>query len=152
MSDNISRQAAIDALCKRCDLVHDVPCTEECNDIKILRKLPSTDNWIPVTERMPEAEQEVLVTVERKLKGQDAYICQRAIPAIYEDGTVLECDSNWYWDDIDYAGWDEEEDCGIIPEGWWENRHYNYGEDCNNYPIDDKVVAWVPLPPVYQGE
>ncbi len=43
VGDNISRQAAIDALCKRCDLVHDVPCTEECNDIKILRKLPSTD-------------------------------------------------------------------------------------------------------------
>ena len=43
VNDNISRQAAIDALCNRCDLVHDVPCTEECNDIKILRKLPSTD-------------------------------------------------------------------------------------------------------------
>ena len=39
-TDCISRQAAIDALCKRCDLVHDVPCTEKCNDIKILEKLP----------------------------------------------------------------------------------------------------------------
>lgn len=51
-SDNISRQATIDALCNRCDLVNDVPCTEECNDIKILRKLPSTDrkgHWIYVT-------------------------------------------------------------------------------------------------------
>lgn len=53
MGDNISRQAAIDALCKRCDLVHDVPCTEECNDIKVLRKLPSTDEWIPCSERLP---------------------------------------------------------------------------------------------------
>ena len=43
MSDQISRQMAIDALCKRCDLVSDnEPCTEECNDIKILKLLPST--------------------------------------------------------------------------------------------------------------
>ena len=43
VGDTISRQAAIDALCKRCDLVSDddEPCTEECNDIKILKLLPS---------------------------------------------------------------------------------------------------------------
>lgn len=43
MSDTIYRQAAIDELCKRCDLVadEDVPCTEKCNDIKILEMLPS---------------------------------------------------------------------------------------------------------------
>lgn len=43
MSDLISRQAAIDALCRRCDLAaeDDEPCTEKCNDIKILEKLPS---------------------------------------------------------------------------------------------------------------
>lgn len=41
--DMISRQAAIDALCRRCDLTaeDDEPCTEKCNDIKILEKLPS---------------------------------------------------------------------------------------------------------------
>ena len=41
--DLISRQAAIDALCRRCDLAaeDDEPCTEKCNDIKILEKLPS---------------------------------------------------------------------------------------------------------------
>jgi hypothetical protein len=42
MNDLISRQAAIDALCRRCDLAaeDDEPCTEKCNDIKILEKLP----------------------------------------------------------------------------------------------------------------
>lgn len=41
--DTISRDVAIDALCKRCDLVSDddEPCAEECNDIKILKLLPS---------------------------------------------------------------------------------------------------------------
>ena len=43
MDDLISRQAAIDALCRRCDLAadDDEPCTEKCNDIKMLEKLPS---------------------------------------------------------------------------------------------------------------
>ena len=43
MDDTISRTAAIDALCRRCDLVaeDDEPCTKKCNDIKILEKLPS---------------------------------------------------------------------------------------------------------------
>ena len=41
MEDTISRQAAIDALCKRCDLVNDDTCGEKCIDIKILEKLPS---------------------------------------------------------------------------------------------------------------
>lgn len=42
-NDAISRQSAIDALCKRCDLAadEDEPCTEKCNDIKILEMLPS---------------------------------------------------------------------------------------------------------------
>ena len=40
MSGLIDRQTAIDALCRRCDLVSDdEPCTEECNDIKILKNL-----------------------------------------------------------------------------------------------------------------
>ena len=42
VGDMISRQVAIDALCRRCDLAveDDEPCTEKCNDIKILEKLP----------------------------------------------------------------------------------------------------------------
>lgn len=41
VGDTVSRQAAIDALCKRCDLVNDDTCGEKCIDIKILEKLPS---------------------------------------------------------------------------------------------------------------
>lgn len=66
-TDTISRQAAIDALCRRCDLVaeDDEPCTEKCNDIKILEKLPSAQpepHWIPVTERLPKNDVEVIVS------------------------------------------------------------------------------------------
>lgn len=113
-------------------------------------RIPAADvveqpRWIPVTERLPKCEQEVLICTEKKILGKNAYLDSIVTPAIYEDGTMRENDSIWHWEDIDYAGWDEEEDCGIIPEGWWENRHFNPDEVYNN-PVDRKVVAWMPLP------
>ena len=111
-----------------------------------LAKIP---RWIPVTEHLPKCEQEVLICTEKKLVGKDAYIDSIVTPAIYEDGTMTENDSIWQWEDIDWAGWDEDEDCGIIPEGWWENRHFNPDGVYNN-PIDRKVVAWMPLPKKYE--
>lgn len=123
-----------------------------------LKELPSepvgnTDRvgWIPCSERLPECEQEVLVCTELKLVGRDAYIDLIVTPAIYEDGTMLEVDSMWHWEDMDFDEWDDTEDCGIIPEGWFENRHFN-PEDVFNNPIDRKVVAWMPLPEPYSIE
>ena len=122
-----------------------------------LAELPTADvvernvgKWIPVTERLPECEQEVLICTKKKVLGRNAYIDCIVTPAIYEDGTMLENDSIWRWEDIEYAGWDENEDCGIIPEGWWENRHFNPDEVYNN-PVDQEVVAWMPLPEPYRG-
>lgn len=107
--------------------------------------------WIPVSERLPKCEQEVLICTKKKLVGRDVYIDSIITPAIYEDGTMLENDSSWHWEDIDWAGWDDEEDCGIIPEGWWENRHFNQ-DDVYNNPVDQEVVAWMPLPEPYKGD
>lgn len=106
--------------------------------------------WIPVSERLPECEQEVLICTKKKVyvskkTGMEWYEESVITPALYEDGTMLEVDSKWRWEDIDYAGWDEKEDCGIIPEGWWENRHFNPDEVYNN-PVDKEVIAWMPLP------
>ena len=101
--------------------------------------------WIPCSERLPECEQEVLICTK---KWNNSYI---VTPAIYEDGTMSECDSIWNWEDIDYEDWDEENDCGIIPEGWFENRHFN-PDDVYNNPVDMKVIAWMPLPEPYQEE
>ena len=102
--------------------------------------------WIPVSERLPKPEEEVLTTAIRRYK--DGGRREIVIPAIYEDGTVPECDSNWNWEEID-GEWDEENDCLIIPKGWFENRHYN--PECTyNCAIDDEVVAWMPLPEPYR--
>lgn len=125
--------------------------------VKMIEHMPTIEpeqRWIPCTERLPECEQEVLIcTMKRvyvsKKTGMEWCIEPIITPAFYEDGSMLEVDSKWHWEDIDYAGWDEEEDCGIIPEGWWENRHFNPDEVYNN-PVDQKVVAWMPLPEPYK--
>ena len=106
------------------------------------------NNWIPVAERLPEVETEVLITAVRKYKdGERQYI---VTTAMYEDGKMLEHDSCWRWEDID-GEWDEENDCMIIPEGWWEEGHYNPDDILNN-AVDDEVIAWMPKPKPYCPE
>lgn len=121
-------------------------------DIEALRmgiKALEETEWIPVTERLPVSEEEVEICAIRKtLYGEKKPIITTAM---YEDGTVRDNDSRWNWENIDWAGWDDEEDCGIIPQGWWEYRHYNPDDVYNNL-IDDFVVAWRPLPEPYKGD
>ncbi len=106
------------------------------------------NGWIPVEEKLPKAETEVLIVAKRKFKsGECRYVITTAM---YEDGTVLEYDSCWAWEEIE-GEYDEENDCYIIPEGWWENRHYNPDGVYNN-PVDDEVIAWQPLLPAYQHQ
>lgn len=153
MNDLISRQAAIDDLHGK-----DPSQIWDTADIEVwLNALPSAQpdpKWIPCRERMPECEQEVLICTMKKVyvsrkSGMEWYEEPIITPALYEDGTMLEVNSKWRWEDIDYAGWDEEEDCGIIPEGWWENRHFNQDDVYNNV-VDKKVIAWMPLPKPYK--
>lgn len=107
--------------------------------------------WISVKERLPECEQEVLINAVRKCRWDETRTYNIITTAFYEDGKMLEVNSKWRWEDIDYAGWNEEEDCGIIPEGWWEYRHYNPDEVYNNC-VDDFIIAWMPLPEPYRED
>lgn len=99
---------------------------------------PRDDGWIPCSERMPECEQEVYIFTERGTETT----------ALYEDGKMPESKSKWHWNDIQ-GEWDDEEDCMIVPEGWWEYRHFN-PDDVYNNVVDEKVIAWRPLPEKYQ--
>ena len=163
MNDLISRQEAIDAVEESRRLNHHTDRKAACDHenehrhfLNILNGLPPVDKWIPCSERMPECEQEVLICTKKKVyvskkTGMEWYEESIVTPAIYEDGTMLEVNSKWHWEDIDYAGWDEEEDCGIISEGWWENRHFNPDEIYNNV-VDREVIAWMPLPEPYKED
>lgn len=101
--------------------------------------LQEKQRWIPVTERMPKPETEVLAVCNR-----NGYIF--VIPAIYEDGKLLTQESAWNWSDIYcYGLYDEEVDDYYIPEGWWENWKFN-PDDVYNNPVDCAVTHWMPLP------
>ena len=109
--------------------------------------------WIPVSERLPEPETEVLVLAERKcysFKAKGVTTFHIVTNGMYEDGTKNTEDSNWCWE-TDGFEYDEELDAYIIPEGWWEYKHYNGDED-HNYAIDDVVTHWMPLPEPPKGE
>ena len=113
-------------------------------------RIRSKYGWISVDEKLPAPEQEVLITAVRKFP--DGFTKYITTTAMYEDGTISECDSTWGWIDIDYDEWDEENDCAIIPKGWWELRHYNPDGVYNN-EINDTVIAWLPLSSIkYTGE
>ena len=98
------------------------------------------NNWISVKDRLPESEKEVLICTENGT----------VTTAMYEDGTISTDDSTWNWYDIDFE-YDEEKDTYLIPEGWWEYRHYN-PDDVYNFAVDDVVTHWIPLPEPPKGE
>lgn len=86
-------------------------------------------------EDLPPVETEVEVVCD---SGHRIIITH----GIYEDGSKHTEESEWLWNDIDcYGTYCEETDDYIIPEGWWEYRHYNCDE-CYNNVIDDKIIAW----------
>ena len=102
-------------------------------------------DWIACSEALPPPETEVLIRARRKFSNGDTK--DIITTAFYEDGTVRENNSDWRWEDID-GEWDEDEDCLIIPEGWWEYRHFNADEVYNN-AVDAEVIEWRPLPEGY---
>ena len=114
--------------------------TKDAKELAI-KALESVREWIPVKECLPMPETEVFILAKRKTQAYEDCV---TTTAIYEDGRMPECYSCWNWEDID-GEWDEENDCHIIPKGWWEFRHYNPDGVYNN-AIDDEVIAWMPLP------
>lgn len=111
-----------------------------------------TSKWISVTERLPEPETEVLILAEGKRYSFKGTVTTYHIvtTGMYEDGSKNTEDSEWCWYDHDFK-YDEELDVYIIPEGWWEYKHYN-GDDEHNHSIDNTVTHWMPLPEPPKGE
>ena len=113
----------------------------------------TVQEWISVKDRLPEPETEVLILAEWKsysFKAKSATTNHIVTTGMYEDGKLNTEDSEWWWYDHDFK-YDEELDAYIIPEGWWEYKHYN-GDDEHNHPIDDVVTHWMPLPQPPKGE
>lgn len=103
-------------------------------------------------EDLPTVEHEVDIVCEKRNQWDDRKSIIRT-HGFYEDGTMSEYDSEWNWQDIE-GEYNEEEDCYMVPKGWWEYRHYLYYEEYNN-AIDDFVIAWREIDPFeeeYEGD
>ena len=110
---------------------------DEIEDMPTIQPEP---HWIPVTERLPENEVNVIITVEHRPVGRKSY--RRVVRAFHEDGTWSDIRSAYSWDDDSWDDYVDEDGNFLIPEGWFEAIDY-HGEFC---AVDDFVIAWMPLP------
>lgn len=110
----------------------------------------SENKWIPVSERLPENEEEVEISCVRRYIGAGNEKKERHLTAraFYSDGTMTTEDSDFVWNDIDNWEYDEEKDAYIIPEGWCE--YVTFSEEFG--VVDAEVIAWRPLSEPYKGE
>ena len=132
MNDLISRQAAIDAICKEGTRLERNGTVAMCEIkqwcIDLLERLPSAQpeqRWIPCSERLPEENGRYLVT--RGLKACDS-LWNRVYIANYSD----------FYSDL----------MGLKKEKiWWSD---NVGK--SDFEKFDDVIAWMPLPESYREE
>lgn len=103
---------------------------------KLIFDIKYKNGWVYTEDDYPRCEQNVLVLTDEGT----------ITTAIYEDGTICEEDSDWFWDGLDINGkYDDECQCMIIPEGWYEYRNFN-SEGVYNNKINENVIAWQILP------
>jgi hypothetical protein len=78
MSDLIERQDAIDRLCKRCNLVSEYaePCTEKCNNIKILEMMPSAQPEPPEPEELDFVQPHKKIGVQLEIGRAEIIRCK----------------------------------------------------------------------------
>ena len=111
-------------------------CEVKVKDCEIRDKV-YRNRWVPVRERLPLCEEEVLI-----LTKDDTITT-----AMYEDGKMPEEISMWVWYDLKH-NYDKESGIYYVPEGWFEYRHFN-PDDVYNNVVDEEVIAWMPLPEAY---
>lgn len=105
----------------------------------------TVQEWIPVTERLPELEKTVLIRCRSQFSQFGYVCCGFYVP----EGTYRE-DSGYSWDYECCNEYDEEKDDYIVNAGWYEAiRNW---DDYNAVGVADIVTHWMPLPQPPKGE
>lgn len=114
MSDLIDRQSAIDALSEGAMINYQAAGHNNglVKAIDVIKGLPLADQWIPCSERMPEIDETVLITIKEKYDGDKEY---------YYHTDVADHLINDGW--LTFNDWDEGQEIHIIawmplPEPW----------------------------------
>lgn len=95
------------------------------------------DNWIPVTERLPESGKHVLLCCEiPRSMNRNRYVCD----GYYAKAKSIAC--NLY--DECALEYDEEQDEYFLQEGFYEV--IKNWDDFSSITIEDTVTHWMPLP------
>ncbi len=107
----------------------------------------SAQQWIPVSERLPDNRVSVIICYREWQQYAKRYVYSIVIGWYARKNSVNEnvfCE----WDaDCDY---DEDDDEYYIKEGWYEFTTQG-NSDLMNWFINAEVVAWMPLPTPYKG-
>ena len=148
MDDLISRQAAI-TVANYSDYVGlSVDDVKKVTDevVKGLKQLPSAQQWIPCSERLPDNRVCVIVCFREWQQYAKRYIYSIVTGWYARKHSVREDVFSEWEADCDY---DEDEDEYYIQEGWYEfTTQGNF--DLVSWYINVEVVAWMPLPEPYQ--
>lgn len=103
---------------------------------RIVDNVPAIFKWIPISEQMPKAEEEVRLFCKSKY---GTYQCQGFY--IPEKMNEEESDFTWDWETLEY---DDENDVYYIHSNWYERIH-NWDE-YGAVGINDEVLYWMSLP------
>lgn len=128
------------------NVLHDVINQQYKSFIALLPK------WIPVTEELPENEQEVDIAIKTKIPGSLNDVDYIACRGFYEDGTLNTDDSKFLH--YEYTTHPDDNGDSYASKGWYElSKYANEGKgDVNEIEDRDQVVAWRKIEEGYKPE
>ena len=104
----------------------------------------TVNEWIPVTERLPESGVHILAAVRMDgLFCNGSYVCDAFYAAKYTQSVS-------YCNEECACVYCEEDDEYYLEEGWYEV--IKNWDDYNSIVISDTVTHWMPLPQPPKGE